>query len=104
MFRIPSFFLLLTSYLLLLGLLLFKETEIHVPIIPVFNEMGVLVEVVFRGMFEYKESIIFEKFFGEDQVRNLGQLNQFIGRIGKNHIELSMARVDKFEYIGFDKG
>ena len=82
---------------------LLKETKIDIPVIPVFNKVGMLVEIVFRGMLQHKKSIFFQEFFGKNQIGYLGKLNQFIGRIGKDHIELRVAGIDKFEDIGFNQ-
>ena len=51
------------------------------------------------AMFEDEDTLGLEQAFLEDETRNLGQLFQGIGRIGKDEVELLFARLDEAKGI-----
>ena len=63
------------------------------------HKMGVAGEVVVFAMFEDEDTLGLEQAFLEDEIRNLGQLFQGIGRIGKDEVELLFARLDEAEHV-----
>ncbi len=63
------------------------------------HKVGVAGEVVVFAMFEDEDTLGLEQAFLEDETRNLGQLFQGIGRIGKDEVELLFARLDEAKGI-----
>jgi hypothetical protein len=57
----------------------------------VVKEVGMLGEIMLLAMLEDKDSFRLEERLLEDEVGNLGQLLQGIGRVGKNEVELLAA-------------
>ena len=55
------------------------------------KEVGMLGEIMLLAMLEDKDSFRLEERLLEDEVGNLGQLLQGIGRVGKNEVELLAA-------------
>ena len=63
------------------------------------HKVRVAGEVVVFAMFEDEDTLGLEQTFLEDETWNPGQLLQGIGRIGKDEVELLLARLDETEGI-----
>ena len=54
------------------------------------------------AMFKDEDAILFQYAFLQDEVRNLWQFLEGVGRVGKDEIKLLAARLDESEYITTD--
>ena len=63
------------------------------------QESWMVGEIVVLAMFENEDALFVEKIAIEYEVWNLGELLQCVWRIGKDEIELLLARSQEAEYI-----
>lgn len=82
--------------------LLSEEGEIHTAIRAMFEEMGMLREVVRLAMFQHEEAIRLEEVACKDDVGQFSQIGQGVWRIGKDEVELLIATSHIAEDIGAD--
>ena len=68
----------------------------------VLHEVRVILEVVVLAMFEDEDAILLQQSVLEDERRNLFQVRQGIGRVGKDEVELFVATLDEAEHIAAD--
>ena len=59
------------------------------------QEVGMQGEVVVFAVFEAKDTLRLQQLLLEDELRNLRQLLQGIGRIGKDEVDQLMTRLQK---------
>ena len=68
----------------------------------VFNETGMLGEVVVLAMFENQETALTQKFTIQYHVGKFGDFLQHIGRVCKDEVELLPALADVLEHIALN--
>lgn len=68
-----------------------------------FDETWMIGEVVLLAVFEDKDAIFGEQFVLEDQVWDCRQVWQSVGWVGKDEVELLLARLYEAEHIAFDE-
>ena len=68
-----------------------EQREVDAAVLAVLNEAGMGREVVVLAMLEDEEAVGGKDVFLENEVGNLRQLRQGVGRIGKDEVKLAMA-------------
>lgn len=63
------------------------------------EEVGMLLEVMVRVMFHNEPAIVFQQFVMKDEIRNFGEVREWIGRTGKDEVVLLGAMLHVFEHI-----
>ena len=69
----------------------------------VLNEVGMLLKALVLAMLKHEKSVWFQQVVFKDQIRNLCQFLQRIGRVGKDKVELLVAFLYVFEHIAFQR-
>lgn len=63
------------------------------------EEVRMLFEVMVRVMFHNEPAIVFQQFVVKDEIRNFGEVGEWIGRTGKDKVVLLGAVLHVFEDI-----
>ena len=66
------------------------------------HKVGVPREVVVFAVFKDEDALVRQQLLFKDEVGNLGQFLQGIGRVGKDQVVLLLARLDEAEHIATD--
>lgn len=56
-------------------------------------------EVVFLAVFKHEKAVFFQQVVLEDEVGESLQTRQFVGRVGKDEVELFTASLNVLEYV-----
>ena len=81
---------------------LLKEREVHAAVGPMVYDAWMIREILCLSVFQDKESVLTQQLVREDDVGQLLQLWQRIGRVGKDEVELLMAFAQETENISPD--
>lgn len=60
-------------------------------------------EVVFLAVFKHEKAVFFQQVVLEDEVGESLQTRQFVGRVGKDEVELLTASLNVLEYVATDR-
>ena len=66
------------------------------------HKVWIVGEVVILAVLKHKDAIVLQEALLEDQRGDGGQFLQGIGRVGKDEVELLLARFDKAEHVATD--
>ena len=77
-----------------------EETEVHATVYAFLHEAGVLGKAVVLAMLEDEHAALGKHSLVQDEVGQLGQTGECIGRIGEDEVEGVVALLDVAEYIG----
>ena len=63
------------------------------------KEVGMLLEIMVRVVFHNEPAIVFQQFVLKDEIRNFGEVREWIGRACKDEVVLLGAILHVFEHI-----
>ena len=79
-----------------------EEGEVHFAIVSMLPEVRMLFELVFAWMLEDEDAVVGEDIAGEDDVGQLRQVLEGVGRVGKDDVESFVGTFQEVEDIGAD--
>ena len=79
-----------------------EEREVHFAIVSMLPEVRMLFELVFARMLEDEDAVVGEDIAGEDDVGQLRQVLEGVGRVGKDDVESFVGTFQEVEDIGAD--
>ena len=85
-----------------IGIRLAEEREVDAAVAAVLQEARMGGEVVLLAVLEHEDAALLQQVAIQDEVGDVGELGQRVGRVGKDEVELLVARLQEAEHVAAD--